>query len=264
KVKADAIDLSGSTTYAGSSAELTAVAGDINNTGASLQTAGTLTAIASGTIRNDQDANQVKGEIKAGQLTLTADGISNQGGNLTQMGLGTTNLTANNSIDNTGGEIFTNGESIQIKANSLKNSQGKLEHAGTGLLSVETEENYKNDDGKLATNGQLYLTSQEIDNTRGIISAKNIDIISQSAINNSQGLISSSGDTLLSAQGAVNNEQGSIEASKGLIVTAQSLNNQKGRIVSLGTSNMKVTTSQDIQNQSGLIGGNGKVEITAR
>ncbi len=264
KVKADAIDLSGSTTYAGSSAELTAAAGDINNTGASLQTAGTLTAIASGTIRNDQDANQVKGEIKAGQLTLTADGISNQGGNLTQMGLGTTNLTANNSIDNTGGEIFTNGESIQIKANSLKNSQGKLEHAGTGLLSVETEENYKNDDGKLATNGQLYLTAQEVDNTRGIISAKNIDIISQSAINNSQGLISSSGDTLLSAQGAVNNEQGSIEASKGLIVTAQSLNNQKGRIVSLGTSNMKVTTSQGIQNQSGLIGGNSKVDITAK
>ncbi|AJQ28773.1 hemagglutinin repeat-containing protein [Pelosinus fermentans] len=264
KVKAGAIDLSGSTTYAGSSAELTAVAGDINNTGASLQTAGTLTAIASGTIRNDQDANQVKGEIKAGQLTLTADGISNQGGSLVQIGSGLTNLTANNSIDNTGGEVFTNGDAIQIKANSLINSQGKLEHAGTGLLSVETEENYKNDDGKLATNGQLYLTSQEIDNTRGIISAKNIDITSQSAIDNRQGLITSSGDTLLSAQGTVNNEQGSIEASKGLILTVQSLNNQKGRIVSLGTSNMKVTTSQDIQNQSGLIGGNGKVEITAK
>jgi filamentous hemagglutinin len=264
KVKAGVIDLSGSMTYAGSSAELTAAAGDIDNTGASLQTVGTLTAIASGTIRNDQDANQVKGEIKAGQLNLTANAISNQGGSLIQIGSGLTILTANNSIDNTGGEVFTNGEAVQIKGNSLINSRGRIEHAGTGLLSVETEENYKNDDGKLATNGQLYLTSQEIDNTRGIISAKNIDITSQSAINNRQGLISSSGDTLLSAQGAVNNEQGSIEASKGLILTAQSLNNQKGRIVSLGTSNMKVATSQEIQNQLGLIGGNSKVDITAK
>ncbi|EIW16792.1 adhesin HecA family, partial [Pelosinus fermentans] len=264
KVKAGAIDLSGSTTYAGSSVELTAAAGDLDNTGASLQTAGTLTAIASGTIRNDQDANQVKGEIKAGQLTLTADRISNQGGSLVQIGSGLTNLTANNSIDNTGGEVFTNGEAIQIKANSLTNSQGKLEHAGTRTLSIETITDVINDDGKLATNGHLHLAAQKVDNTRGILSAKNMDITSRDTINNRQGLITSSGDTLLSAQGAVNNEQGSIEASKGLIVTAQSLNNQKGRIVSLGTSNMKVTTSQDIQNQSGLIGGNGKVEITAK
>ncbi|EIW21669.1 hemagglutinin repeat-containing protein, partial [Pelosinus fermentans] len=260
-----AIDLSGSTTYAGSSAELTAVAGDINNTGASLQTAGTLTAIASGTIRNDQDANQVKGEIKAGQLTLTADGISNQGGNLTQMGLGTTNLTANNSIDNTGGEIFTNGESIQIKANSLINSQGKIEHAGKGTLWVHTDDDFKNDNGKVASNSKINLKTKSIHNENGIIGAqKRLDITSASTFNNSKGFISSIDDTIqITAQGLVNNQEGNIEANKGLNLTAQSLNNVNGRIVNVDNSDMKVAATEEIANQSGLMGGNGNVRLEA-
>ncbi|WP_217645154.1 hemagglutinin repeat-containing protein [Pelosinus propionicus] len=265
KVKAGAIDLSGSTTYAGSSAALTAAVGDLDNTGASLQTAGTLTATSSGTIRNDQDANQVKGEIKAGQLTLTAEAISNQGGSLTQIGSGLTTLTASNSIDNTGGEIFTNGETMQIKANSMNNTQGKLEHAGTGTLWVHTDDDFKNVNGKVASNSQINLKTKSLHNENGIIAAqKRLDITSASTINNSKGFISSIDDTIqITAQGLLNNQEGNIEANKGLNLTAQSLNNVNGRIVNVDNSDMKVVATEGILNQFGLMGGNGNVIVEA-
>ncbi|MCC5468234.1 hemagglutinin repeat-containing protein, partial [Pelosinus baikalensis] len=186
-------------------------------------------------------------------------------GNLTQIGLGTTNLTANNSIDNTGGEIFTNGESIQIKANSLINSQGKLEHAGTGTLWIHTEDDFKNDNGKVASNSKINLKTKSIHNENGIIAAqKRLDITSASTFNNSKGFISSIDDTIqITAQGLVNNQEGNIEANKGLNLTAQSLNNANGRIVNVDNSDMKVVVTEGIVNQSGLMGGNGNVRLEA-
>ncbi|WP_215832425.1 hypothetical protein, partial [Pelorhabdus rhamnosifermentans] len=64
--------------------------------------------------------------------------------------------------------------------------------------------------------------------------------------------------------GTVDNSQGSIEAGKGLTLGAQSVHNQKGRIVNLDGSDLHVNVSQDIQNQSGLLGGNGNVVIASQ
>ena len=259
EVNGSGIDLADSQTYAGGNANFTATTGEVNHSGGTLQVSGVLNAKAQGIIRNDN------GTINARKVNLNGNSISNRSGTLSQFGQETTQITAANGVDNTDGKIITNGDSLTIEAGSLINSQGQIEHAGVGNLSVKTTGDVKSDNGKLITNGQLQITVQNIENTKGILSAsKSMDMNMQGALQNNQGTIVSGDAIHIDAQGGINNQQGNIEANKGLTVTAQSLQNQKGRLVNLDTNDIKVNIDQDIQNQSGIIGGNGKVDITAQ
>ncbi|EIW16274.1 MULTISPECIES: hemagglutinin repeat-containing protein [Pelosinus] len=259
------INLSGSITYAGSSVTLTAVDGDIDNTASSLETDGALIATAKGTIRNDKGDNGVVANIGAQRLTLVANSISNKGGKLTQFGSADTMINASADIDNTNGEITTNGSSLYIDSNSLDNNLGKIGHAGTGILSIETKDSLKNDSGKLTSQNQILLKAKSIENLKGTIAAqKDIDITATSALNNHQGLITSLDDAVtITSQGSVTNQQGSIEANKGLFLTARSLQNESGKVINMDTSNINVAVTNEINNQNGILGGNGQVTIEA-
>jgi filamentous hemagglutinin len=257
-VNGTSLDLGNGKIYAGGNANLTATTGDIDHSGGALQVGGVFNANAKGVIRNDN------GTISTGKLTLNANSISNRSGTMSQFGQEATTINAINTVDNTGGTLITNGDPLTIHAGSLINSQGQIQHAGKGTLSVETKTDYKNDNGKVATNGHLQLSAKNMDNTQGTILAKGIDLTANGTLKNSQGVIASSVDAIrINVQGNISNEQGSIEANKGLEVIGQSLDNQKGRIVSLDTSGLTITTAQDLQNQSGLIGGNGDIQLTA-
>jgi filamentous hemagglutinin len=258
EVTGASLDLKNSKTYAGSNVNLTAATGDIDHNGGTLQVSGVLNANAQGVIRNDN------GTISTEKLTLNANSISNRSGIMSQFGQEATTMNAINTVDNTGGALITNGDSLTIQAGSVINSQGQIQHAGNGTLSVQAKTDYKNDNGKVATNGHLQLSVNNIDNTQGTMLAKGIDLTVNGTLQNSQGAIASSADAIrINAQGTITNEQGSIEASKGLEVTGLSLDNQKGRLVSLDTSGLKVTAVQELQNQSGLIGGNGDIHLAA-
>jgi filamentous hemagglutinin len=257
-VNGTSLDLGNGKIYAGGNANLTATTGDIDHSGGALQVGGVFNANAQGVIRNDN------GTISTGKLALNANSISNRSGTMSQFGQEATTINAINTVDNTGGTLITNGDPLTIHAGSLINSQGQIQHAGNGTLFVQAKTDYKNANGKVATNGRLQLSAKNMDNTQGTILAKGVDLTANGTLKNSQGVIASSVDAIrINVQGNISNEQGSIEANKGLEVTGQSLDNQKGRIVSLDTSGLTITTVQDLQNQSGLIGGNGDIQLTA-
>lgn len=174
-------------------------------------------------------------------------------------------INASADIDNTNGEITTNGSSLYIDSNSLDNNLGKIGHAGTGILSIETKDSLKNDSGKLTSQNQILLKAKSIENLKGTIAAqKDIDITATSALNNHQGLITSLDDAVtITSQGSVTNQQGSIEANKGLFLTARSLQNESGKVINMDTSNINVAVTNEINNQNGILGGNGQVTIEA-
>lgn len=242
---------------------LAAAAGDLTNTGASIQAGRALTLTASGAIHNDKSSGGVAGEIRGDKLSITADTISNQGGNLTQYGSGATSVMATNTLDNTGGAIATNGDSLTIKAGSFVNTSGQVSHAGTGTLSVTATELKNLNTGKLETNGQLNLVASNIDNSKGVISAQQQIGIHAAKLTNTQGGIAGAKAVNITA-GEVNNGQGAIESGKGLTISAESLDNHSGRIVNLDASDVNITAEKNIINTVGLVGGNGKATVTAK
>ena len=258
------IDHTGGVTNANGSAAFTASSGDITNTGATLQAGSAVSLTASGTVVNETDSAGTIGQIIADKITITAANIDNQKGSIQQTGSDTTTLTATGTLNNTGGDISTNGTALEVSAGTFINSQGQLQQAGTGTLTVEVTGAIENASGSIATNGQANLTANSIDSTQGSISAQKDLNIHATTLTNTQGTLTSVGGMTISAQGALTNNTGVIQAGKGLEITAQSLNNQSGEITSLDASGATVTVSQEIKNESGLIGGNGSVTVTGQ
>ncbi|SEP47818.1 two-partner secretion domain-containing protein, partial [Propionispora vibrioides] len=259
------LDLSDSQTTVGGNTTLTAIQGDIINTGGSLQTGNILTASAQGNIHNDQADTGIQAEISAGQLKLTAANLTNQNSRITQTGTHDSIITASDTLDNTGGQIGTNGTNSILQAANIVNRQGQIQHAGTGTLALQATGDVTNIGGKISTNGQVAVNANTLDNTQGTLTAqKQVNITVQNDLINQQGSLVA-GDVLnITAQGNVINQQGDMEANKGLSVTAQVINNQNGKLVNLDDSDLKITAGQDIQNQSGVLGGNGKVTFTTQ
>jgi len=108
---------------------LAASNGDIDASRAKITAQGLLTATTAQTLRTDGAA------ILAGQLTLSADKLSNVAGEIVQAGTGGASITASGLLDNTGGRIASNGN-VTLSANSLINRGGFLQTAGAADLNV--------------------------------------------------------------------------------------------------------------------------------
>jgi len=257
-VSANSLTLSNSKSIVGGDAILAATNSNVDQSNTQMQIAGKLIVQTPGIINMDNSV------IQAGAVTLNGGSISNRGGKLTQSGGLDTLITATNGIDNTNGTISTNATNLQLKASTINNSQGQIVHAGSGTLSMQTIGDIVNVGGTVSTNGQQQITAQSLDSTQGsIVAQKEININVQGNFTNQQGNLVGSDAVTIQFQGNANNEQGNMEANQGLILTGQSLNNQNGRVANISTSDLNIAITNDIQNQSGVIGGNGNVKITS-
>lgn len=264
-MEAESIDISGSKTYSGGNAIFTSYQGDIDNTAGLIRVDNSLKASAQGTIRNIQGTNNAQAQISAGQINLTATNILNQKSRITQTGYGETTVIANGTIDNSNGQINTNGTALSIQANSFDNSQGQVQHAGEGLLSVKMLSDLKNYKGKMATNGQLDLGVIAINNNQGMLSSSGQSMITvQNNIDNAQGTIIGENSLNISTKGSISNEQGIIQANKGISIDTQSINNQNGQLFNLNNSSLNIAVANDINNKSGVIGSKGEANLIAQ
>ncbi|WP_133649778.1 hemagglutinin repeat-containing protein [Paraburkholderia flava] len=219
--------------------------GNIVHTGASLQAGGSLTANAAGVFTNDQ------GQLSAAQLSVTASGISNRSGKLSQTGAGDTTLVASGALDNTGGTVTTNANNTTIRSGSLTNANGTINHAGMGALNVRTSA-LDNSHGSIATNGVATIAATRLGNASGSITAAQ-------ALN-----VTSTGD--------IDNTAGRLEAVGAIDVSGVNVQNIAGRIVSDGSNGFTLTASGQITNAAGttaqgatggVLGGNGDATIGA-
>ena len=258
-MQGSAVDISGGTTYAGNTATITATEGDVNNTGGSL-TAKDLTIQAQGALINNKDA-AVAGKIQADKLAIQAAAIRNQGGTLVQYGQTDLILAAANGIDNTGGQIAANSTNLSIDTSAFTNTHGQVQHAGNGILTIDATGNVANDAGKIISNGALNLSAQDINNTEGTLTAQRQVAITATSVDNTQGMLMGKEAVTLTVQGAMINREGTLEAGKGLSVTSRSLDNQGGSVTSLDDSDLALSIAEAVNNESGLIGGNGNVQL---
>ncbi|CVK19390.1 hemagglutinin repeat-containing protein [Sporomusa sphaeroides] len=240
-MNASDIDLSSAKTYAGNRADLTAVLDNINNIGGTLQVADTLTITANGAVTNDKSASNTASEINAGQLIVLADSISNKGGKLTQYGVDATTIKTVNGIDNTGGNLATNGSSLTINANSLTNrEQGSI--TADGAMSITVSGNIDNNQGIVETRKGLTVNTQFLANQGGTIA--NLD---------------SSGLTL-TVTGDVQNDDGYIGGNGQVGVNANKLSNVSGKVTA--KSDLTITTSEGIDNTLGNLSAEQDVIVT--
>ncbi|WP_372342071.1 hemagglutinin repeat-containing protein [Paraburkholderia aspalathi] len=244
------LNMAGGQTLTKGNASLTATGaggdtGNIVHTGASLQTSGILTANAAGTVTNDQ------GQVSAAQLSVTAGGISNRGGTLSQTGASDTTLAASGAFDNTGGTVTTNAQNTTIRSGSLTNANGAISQAGTGALGVKT--------------GAL-------DNGRGSIGTNGVATIAATSLQNGSGSITSAQALNVASSGNIDNTAGRLEAAGAVNVSGANVQNTAGRIVSGNGDGLTLTASGQITNAAGataqgatggVIGGNGNATINA-
>lgn len=184
----------------------------------------------------------------AGQLTATGQNIA--GGNEALTGTG---------VNLAGSRTAANGA---ITLNATTSAQGAINAQATGAVI--------NDHGALSGGSSVTLTGTTISNQGGQASAQgplNAQASGQ-ILNQAGALVSQSTETING--GAIVNDQGTMQSAGAMAVSGSSLQNNAGRIVSLNSDGLSVTTTGQIVNtagttatgaQGGVIGGNGGVNV---
>ena len=227
------------------------VRGDIASNGA--------LAIRAGVFGNDT------GHVTANRLAIDALSLTNQAGQIVQLGQGTTRIAVAGVLDNSAkGVIATNGESFSLGAGSLNNEDGVVQHAGHGGFALTTGE-LSNNTGLIVSNGALALQASAIDNNAGIISAYQV-AIDAAILNNRHGQLTQNGigATHIAVVGALDNSAAGLIASRGVSMTlsAGTLDNQTGSIQHAGTGAFALTSGA-LANAHGRIVSNGALTAHA-
>lgn len=272
-----------------------ALAGDaLTLTGGTIRSLGAARIDVAGAVAN------TGGEIAAGEgLTLTAGALANAG-RITQSGGGPFALTIATFLDNSGGDIATNG-ALTIGTDALINSGGRIAAAGqlavatAGLLdnrggAVRGDADLAiaagsllNDTGAIDSLGGLSVTADQVDNGTGsLIARSGLGLALQAAegrllaLTNGTGVIGSTGALSVSA-GTITNA-GSIAgdtttlsfgalANTGVVtgtttsLSGSALTNAGGEIGATGALTVSVA---DTDNGFGrIVGGEPGVALTA-
>ncbi|UPK82635.1 hemagglutinin repeat-containing protein [Proteus vulgaris] len=202
---------------------------------------------------NSLGLNNQNGEIasQSNGLKLVTQALNNQKGTLYSAGAFSLD-TQNNQLDNS--QTLTKGiiskGPLILKTGNIINTQGRL----------VSDDNVNITSGKLINNqaqlgsqyGKLNLTTAEIENKKGVITAKNDLIIKaqQQKINNQNGTISTLAKLVINS-GDLINHFGKIASNQYADITAKQLDNTKGTIAS-NSDKLKLQT-KDVNNNQGLI-----------
>lgn len=253
----------------------TTASGNLTATANSVQNSGTLaaqqnTTISAGSINstgtlgagvNNDGSVGKSGDLNlssTGQLTATGQNVA--GGSASISGAAV-NLAGSQTAANGNVSLSASAGDLNL-SNATTSAQGVLDANAAGALI--------NDHGTLSSQGNATLTAGSISNQSGKISA-------QGPLNvRSDGAIANQGGTLVSENamqvrgGAIANNQGTIQSAAGMNISGSSLDNSAGRVTSLNSDDLSITTTGQLTNaagttalgaQGGVIGGNGGVAI---
>ncbi|MCA8403444.1 hemagglutinin repeat-containing protein [Burkholderia cenocepacia] len=277
--------LTGKTTASGN---LTATANTVQNSGTTYAQQSTNVS-AAGTLSNSGTlAAQQNTTVSAGTINSTGTlgaGVNNDGsvGKSGDLNLSSTGQLTATGQNVAGGSASISGAAVnlagsQTAANgnvSLSASAGdlNLSNATTsaqGALDANAAGALINDHGTLSSQGNATLTAGSISNQSGKISAQGpLNVRSDGAIANQGGTLVS--DNAMQVRGgAIANNQGTIQSAAGMNISGSSLDNSAGRVTSLNSDGLSITTTGQLTNaagttaldaQGGVIGGNGGVAI---
>ncbi|VWC91690.1 Large exoprotein involved in heme utilization or adhesion [Burkholderia contaminans] len=195
-----------------------------------------------------------------GQLTATGQNIA--GGNTTLRGYGV-NLAGSKTATN--GTLDVNATAGDINlSNATTSAQGALSATAAGAIV--------NDHGSLSSQNGVTLTAGSVSNQNGTVSSQGpLTVHTSGAISNQAGTLVSQ-NTADVEGGAIDNHQGIIQSAGQMTVAGASLQNTAGRVTSLNSDGLSITTTGQLTNaagttangaQGGVIGGDGGVKVQA-
>ncbi len=245
------------------------------NTAADLTNSGTLaaqqnTTVNAGSINSTgtlgAGVNNDGSVAHGGDLNLTASGrLSATGQNVAG---GNASLTGG-SVNLAGSQTATNGNlSLHATAGDVNLSSATT--SAQGDIQANASGTVINDRGSLSSGNSTTLTGGNLSNQGGKVSSQgalSVNVAGRIA-NQSGELVSES--TADVRGGAIANNQGTLQSAAGMTVAGASLDNTAGRITSLNSDGLSVTTSSQLTNaagvtangaQGGVIGGNGDVSV---
>ncbi|HEV7820587.1 MAG TPA: filamentous hemagglutinin N-terminal domain-containing protein, partial [Burkholderiales bacterium] len=196
----------------------------------------------------------------AGQLAATGHNVA--GGNLSLEGSGIdlsgskTAADANVSLHAQSGDLNLTG--------ATTSAQGSIDASASGTV--------RNDRGTLSSHADTEISGGGLSNQGGQISAGGpLTIGTSGQVANQGGTLVTDGALKLNA-GDIANNQGTIESAGGLSASGTSLDNSAGRIMSLNSDGLTISTTGQLTNadgatasgaQGGVMGGNGNVTVQA-
>ncbi len=252
-------DLANQNGQLASQSTLTLLTGSLDNSNnGTLAGRDALQITASGAVRND--ANGLIYSQNAG-LNLQAASLANGKGVIqSQNGL---TLDVSGDLDNQSGKVIAENGLVMVKAANIDNRggvlssiKGALEARTVGVLRNGYDLNNNRQGGIIQAQGLTLSALAGLDNNGGRISAQATDAsITTAAFDNrngvlyAKGLVGVTGTGLdngngqiagnridLSLSGALNNRAGIVESDTTLTVKASSVDNQTGRLRSLGST----------------------------
>jgi filamentous hemagglutinin len=264
------LDNTGGSIYGGS-INLSALA-LTNNTGVVVADSLAITATA---ISNNE------GNIQGERVSLTADTYLSEGGILLAHGESANALDMNiaTRLENTAGAIIeSHGGDLHIHTQELDNFGGLINLTSDGAVRIDAER-FSNRDGQIVADAELAITGKNLDNTAGALHAKNIMVTGQTIqnisglisgedlilnaplLNNRDGQILADGNLLMQVD-RIDNSSGLLQSSgQNFVLRATELDNRAGQITHSGTGSLELFISQ-LLNSRGAIVGNGAIALT--
>jgi filamentous hemagglutinin len=172
----------------------------------------------------------------AQQVAISSGTLDNRQGNITQLGLRKTAVSASQNLDNRGGTIASNGNT-SIAADSLNNQGGTLQAAGSGSLDIRgggTLDNSMN--GVIAAGGNFTAAVGELLNQGGKLTAGgSLNANVAQALRNEGGLLAATGNVDLTL-GSLDNTHGKVAAVQGNVnlVSGGVMKNDSGSFQAAG------------------------------
>ncbi|WP_123414700.1 hemagglutinin repeat-containing protein [Pseudomonas brassicacearum] len=210
-------------------------------------------------LKNLKGVNNDGGEISSAQaFTLAAQSLNNDNGKLLSNQALT--LRVDNALTNLKGLIAA--AALDVEAASFNNNGGTLTSRANLDLKLSGALENQNQGLINATNG-LTISTSGLNNQQGSLLGSAIAIDFGAAtgdLNNSAGLISTTGELSLKHLRDLSNRNGEISSSQSLGLTARDLDNSAGKLISNG---LLTVGAREVLNQGGLISGFKGLDLTA-
>ncbi|MBK5124796.1 hemagglutinin repeat-containing protein [Burkholderia sp. R-69980] len=288
-----ALDNAGGTIQADDTLSVTAQS--VANDGGSIANGGTgkTTVAASGAVTNT--ANGLIGGN--GDVSVSGGSIGNAGGTVTAggaatvqsastldnraaliQGSGNVSASAQDAIDNTGGQIEADATvdnpaaTLAVTGASLDNTNGRIASTGSGATTVSAATITNSNTGGVAGagtiggNGDVTVNAGTLSNTNGaqLVSGHDLTLdIAQLADNTSGSLSGANNVTLNGPNAALVNAGGSVHGNGAVALNVASLDNTSGRIGNdTGSGGSVSVNAGTLANQNGAIGSDQDLSVT--
>ncbi|WP_192551905.1 DUF637 domain-containing protein [Pseudomonas sp. IzPS59] len=226
--------------------------------------------------------NNALGRLQAskGDVDVQAGSIDNRKGVVAAQQL--LLVARDGHIDNRGGRVI--GDRLNLQAASLDNGEGGLLAAGVDgarlILkhAVAGQSQLLNQKGRIQSDADLYIESDTVDNSAGVLLGKTIEVTA-TQLNNSDkgGIVGTGGDIALNIAGVFKNVTGVVDAGeqhllleqlveldnrggtlrgKRLDITSTSIDNRNAGQIIAGSDGLKIV-GNTLLNQQGAILANG-------